>query len=330
MSQAINIAGDIGGAAAAFAGPEEIVPVENPLSENFGVLRPSVLPGLLDAVAHNRRREQRDVRLFEVGNRFSKSRGENPVVACAWTGASALEHWSGGAREVDFFDIKAVAERVCQALRVDDVATEVHQDEWLVAGRAYRLGIASPLGVHPDQRIQEDVRHLSELSADLGVNFTQQFTLLCTFVGVLWLLSENVALQLRQPWIKIGTDAGGVDPDSAMAPVHPRSYGTYPRILGRYVREQRVLGLEDAVRKMSSAVATRLAIRDRGILAEGYAADVIVFDPATISDRATFEQPHQYAEGVSLVVVNGQVVFENGQMTAARPGRVLYGPAKKP
>jgi phenylalanyl-tRNA synthetase beta chain len=126
-------------AAAAFAAPDEIVPVENPLSENFGVLRPSALPGLLDAVAHNRRREQRDVRLFEVGNRFSKSRGEGAVVACAWTGAGATEHWSGGAREVDFFDVKGVAERVCHALRVDDVATEVHRDEWLVPGRSAAL-----------------------------------------------------------------------------------------------------------------------------------------------------------------------------------------------
>jgi phenylalanyl-tRNA synthetase beta chain len=94
---------------------------------------------LLDAVAHNRRREQRDVRLFEVGNRFSRSRGESPVVACAWTGAGTVEHWSGAAHDVDFFDVKGLAERVCQALRVDGVRTEAHREAWLVPGRSAAL-----------------------------------------------------------------------------------------------------------------------------------------------------------------------------------------------
>jgi len=144
---------------------------------------------------------------------------------------------------------------------------------------------------------------------------------------IFFLMSEdNVALQLRQPWIKIGTDAGGYDPDSAHGLTHPRSYGTYPRILGRYVREQRVIGLEDAVRKMSGAVATRLSIRDRGVLAQGYYADVVVFDPATIIDRATFEQPHQLSTGVRYVFVNGVAVVSNGRHTGAKPGRIVRGP----
>jgi phenylalanyl-tRNA synthetase beta chain len=126
-------------AATAFAPADDIVAVANPLSENFGVLRPSPLPGLLDAVAHNRRREQRDVRLFEVGNRFARGRGESLVVACAWTGAGAVEHWSGGARDVDFFDMKGVAARVCEALRVDDIGTETHRESWLVPGQTASL-----------------------------------------------------------------------------------------------------------------------------------------------------------------------------------------------
>ena len=144
---------------------------------------------------------------------------------------------------------------------------------------------------------------------------------------IFFLMSEdNVTLQLRQPWIKIGTDAGGYDPDSARGLTHPRSYGTYPRILGRYVREQRVLGLEDAVRKMTSAVATRLSIRDRGVLAQGYYADVVVFDPATIIDHATFEQPHQLSTGVRYLFVNGVAVVSNGRHTGAKPGRLVRGP----
>jgi N-acyl-D-aspartate/D-glutamate deacylase len=100
-------------------------------------------------------------------------------------------------------------------------------------------------------------------------------------------------------------------------------------VLGRYVRELKVITLEDAVRKMSAYPAQRLGLADRGVLREGLKADVAVFDPNTIRDLATFEQPHQYAEGVMLVIVNGQVAFENGKMTPARPGRILYGPARK-
>jgi dihydroorotase/N-acyl-D-amino-acid deacylase len=145
---------------------------------------------------------------------------------------------------------------------------------------------------------------------------------------IYFMMSEaNVALQLRQPWIKIGTDAGGFDPDSARGLTHPRAYGTYPRILGRYVRDERVLSLEEAVRKMSSAVATRLGIRDRGLLREGCYADVVVFDPATIADRATFEQPHLLSVGVRHVLVNGVAVVRNGRHTGAKPGRIVRGPA---
>jgi phenylalanyl-tRNA synthetase beta chain len=121
-------------AATPFAARGELVPIANPLSENFAVLRPSALPGLIDAVAHNRRREQRDVRLFEIGARFSKTRGESRSVACAWTGAAVSEHWAGGVRDVDFFDVKGVVESVGDALRLD-VHTEPHREDWLVPGR---------------------------------------------------------------------------------------------------------------------------------------------------------------------------------------------------
>ena len=110
---------------------------------------------------------------------------------------------------------------------------------------------------------------------------------------------------------------------------HPRSYGTFARVLGVYVREQKVLGLEEAIRKMTAFPAARLGLRDRGVLRPGLKADISVFDPATVKDTATYTNPHQYAEGFSQVIVNGQVVFENGEMTAARPGRVLYGPGRR-
>jgi N-acyl-D-amino-acid deacylase len=137
---------------------------------------------------------------------------------------------------------------------------------------------------------------------------------------------ENLALQMRQPWIKFGTDASGMDPDSTKALVHPRSYGTFPRILGRYVREQGVMPLEEAVRKMTSAVATRLSIQDRGVLRPGMWADIVVFDPATITDHATYNQPHQLSTGVRHAFVNGVQVVRDGRHTDAKPGRVVRGP----
>ncbi len=137
---------------------------------------------------------------------------------------------------------------------------------------------------------------------------------------------ENVRMQLKWPWVSIGSDAGGVDPDSATGVVHPRAYGTYPRILGRYVREQKLLTLEDAVRRMTGAVASRLALRDRGLLREGMFADIVIFDPATIMDLATPERPHQLSRGVEQVWVNGVRVLRDGRHTNAKPGRALRGP----
>lgn len=127
---------------------------------------------------------------------------------------------------------------------------------------------------------------------------------------------------LRHPATMIGSD--GEVPVFGRDVPHPRSYGTFARVLAVYVRERKTITLEDAIRKMSSFPAERLGLLDRGMLRPGMKADIAVFDPTRVRDAATFEQPHQYAEGFSLVVVNGQVVFERGAMTAARPGKVLY------
>ena len=122
-------------AAARFAPAGELVPIANPLSEHFAVLRPSLLPGLVDAVARNRRREQHDVRLFEIGGRFTRSGGERRTAACVWTGAASVEHWSRTGRAVDFFDMKAVVERVCEAMGVKTVThTTASAERWLVPG----------------------------------------------------------------------------------------------------------------------------------------------------------------------------------------------------
>ena len=177
---------------------------------------------------------------------------------------------------------------------------------------------------------------LSEVARQMGVDWVEAAMEITLMTGghasmvIFMMAEENVALQLRQPWIKIGTDASGFDPADVTGMVHPRSYGNYPRILGKYVRDEGVITLEDAVRKMSSAVATRLSIHDRGALKLGMYADVVVFDPATVTDVATFEDPHQLSVGIEEVFVNGVQVLSGGVHTGAKPGRIVRGPGYRP
>jgi N-acyl-D-aspartate/D-glutamate deacylase len=138
---------------------------------------------------------------------------------------------------------------------------------------------------------------------------------------------DDLRLALRQPWTSVGQDAGAVNPDgTGRGRGHPRAFGTFPRILGRYVREDSVLSLEEAVRKMTSLAARRVGLAQRGLLAPGMYADIVVFDPATIIDRSTFERPQQLATGVRFVFVNGVGVVDDGAPTGALPGRALRGP----
>jgi N-acyl-D-aspartate/D-glutamate deacylase len=139
---------------------------------------------------------------------------------------------------------------------------------------------------------------------------------------------DDVRTAIAYPWTSFCTDFGAVAPDGILSRdrVHPRVYGSFPRVLGRYVRQRELLRLEDAIRKMTSQPAQRVRLSDRGLLRPGFAADITVFDPATVIDRASFEDPHQVSEGVRYVLVNGQVVLDEGTLTDARPGRGLRGP----
>jgi N-acyl-D-amino-acid deacylase len=146
---------------------------------------------------------------------------------------------------------------------------------------------------------------------------------------VYFLMSEeNVARQIALPWVSFCSDAGSYATEGVFlnTSTHPRAYGNFARLLGRYVRDERVIPLEEAVRKLTSLPATNLRIRDRGQLAPGFFADVVAFDPATIQDRATYEEPHQYAVGMVHVWVNGTPVLQDGDHTGATPGRALRGP----
>jgi len=204
--------------------------------------------------------------------------------------------------------------------------------DWENMGLLATPGGVLVLGLKKPENVQYAGKRLSEIAAaqkkpwvdammDLILSERQR-------IGTVYFLmnEENVQLQMRQPWIKFGTDASGQNPDKDHDLVHPRAYGTYTRILGKYVREDRIIPIEDAIRKMSSSVAARLSIRDRGLLREGFYADVVVFDPETIGDRATFEKPHQVSVGVRDLLVNGVAVLRAGKHTGAKPGRIVRGP----
>jgi len=147
-------------------------------------------------------------------------------------------------------------------------------------------------------------------------------------VAVFGMSQPDVTLALQQPWVAIDNDSSGTSPDGILGQEHPhpRAYGTFPRILRKYVREEKALTLEDAIRKFSALPAQRLRLTDRGVLKAGMWADVVVFDPATVRDLATFDNPNQLSEGMEYVLVNGSPVIEQGKMTGALPGKVLRGP----
>jgi N-acyl-D-amino-acid deacylase len=143
--------------------------------------------------------------------------------------------------------------------------------------------------------------------------------------------AENLRREVGLQWMSFGSDAGSLAPEGVFlrSQPHPRSYGTFARVLGRFVREERAAPLEDVIRRMTGFPAANLKLDRRGLLRPGYFADVTVFDPARIADHATYTQPHAYATGVEHVLVNGEAVLRAGEHTGARPGRVVFGPARR-
>jgi dihydroorotase/N-acyl-D-amino-acid deacylase len=148
-----------------------------------------------------------------------------------------------------------------------------------------------------------------------------------TEVAVFGMSEPDVLLALQQPWVAVDNDSSGTSPEGLLGQEHPhpRAYGTFPRILRKYVREEKKLALEDAIRKFTSLPAQRMRLTDRGVLKQGMRADVVVFDPATIRDLATFENPNQLSQGMNYVLVNGVPVIDQGKMTGVLPGKVLRG-----
>ncbi|MEX1019423.1 MAG: D-aminoacylase [Litorilinea sp.] len=271
--------------------------------------------------------------------KINQARAEGQDITCdmyPYTGmgtglTSVLPPWSaaGGKQYENLSDPTMRAKIVAEALNPSG--------DWEALAALSGPEGVQPVGMHKPENQQYVGQRLSEIAASRGQNWAEaacdllvsEGQRISTFYHTM--SEDNLQLQLQQPWVMIATDAGGLDPAWAAqyGPYHPRAYGTYARVLGKYARDEQVLPLEDAVRKMSWAVASRLGLYDRGRLHAGCYADVVIFDPATVGDRATFEEPHQLAEGVRAVWVNGAQVVKDGAHTGALPGRIVDGPGRK-
>ncbi len=193
------------------------------------------------------------------------------------------------------------------------------------------------VGVRTQANKQYQGKRLSDIARLRGKDpIETMFDLLVEESGsvdcVYFAMSEDdVRTAMTTPWVAFNCDNAGVSPEGVLGAsnCHPRAYGTFPRVLGRYVREEKLLRLEDAVRKMTSLPAQKLGLRDRGLLRPGSFADITVFDPGKVIDRATFDAPHQFSEGIVEVFVNGTLVVDQGKITGRLPGRILRGPAYK-
>ncbi|HEX8481350.1 MAG TPA: D-aminoacylase [Allosphingosinicella sp.] len=190
------------------------------------------------------------------------------------------------------------------------------------------VGFANPaLRIHAGKRIPEIAALRGKTAAETAVDLVAEDGSQVT--AIFHSMSEdNLRKVLARPWVSFGSDAAAVaaEPPFTDREVHPRTYGNFARLLGRYVRDEKALSLAEAVRRLTSLPAGNLRIEDRGRLRAGFHADVAVFDPARIADRATYERPHQYAVGMRHVFVNGVAVLKDGEHTGARPGRFVRGP----
>lgn len=221
--------------------------------------------------------------------------------------------------------------------RVYHELTQLPEEE-LRTARFADLSSIMPIGFKKPENLAYLGKRLEEIAALRNEHWLDTVFYLLTseqqriFTLYFNIQEENIHKQLQLPWVQISTDAPGFDPawaDSPETPTHPRSYGTYPRVLGHYVRDLKLLSLEEAIRKMTSSVATRLGIRERGSLLPGYHADVVIFDPQEIRDLSTYTHPHQLSQGVEEVWVNGQRVLKQGHPTHALPGKFLRGPGTR-
>jgi N-acyl-D-amino-acid deacylase len=224
----------------------------------------------------------------------------------------------------------ATREKIAAEVRVD---SDVWENLYLAAGSPERILLA---GFKSEKLKPFTGKSLAEVAKMRGKDPIETIMDLISEdesrIGAIYYLmsEENVKKELAKPWISFGSDEASQAPEDVFlkSNPHPRAYGNFARVLGRYARDEKVITLPEAVRRLSALPATNLGLDHRGFIQEGMFADVVVFDPATIADRATFEKPHQYAVGMKHVLVNGVQVLKDGEHTGAKPGRALAGPGK--
>jgi N-acyl-D-amino-acid deacylase len=224
----------------------------------------------------------------------------------------------------------AIRKRIADEVRTP---TDKWENLYLLAGSPDRILLASfrseKLKPLTGKTLAEAARLRGEDPVETIMNLVLEDR---SRVGTIYFLmsEDNIKKQIRQPWVSFGSDAASIAPEGNFlkSAAHPRAYGNFARLLGHYVRDEKVISLAEAVRRLSGLPATNLGLDHRGFLKAGMFADVVVFDPQTIADRATFENPHQLAVGVKDVFVNGVQVLKDGEHTGAKPGKALWGPGK--
>ena len=252
-----------------------------------------------------------------------------------WTASSnslhaTLPYWArGGSREEMVTRLQDPANR-------EKVRTELALDDaWALENGPARILIADTLdpalaryeGKNLDEIARAEGKHPADALMDIVIA-DKGNTSKITFS----MNEEDVRAAVRHPLVSYNTDSGASATDGIFSKErnHPRAWGTMPRILGRYVRDEKLLSREEAIRKMTSLPATRMKLDGRGQIRPGFFADIVVFDPDTIIDRATYVNPWQYSAGIPYVAINGELVVDDGRITNARPGRILRGPGYKP
>jgi len=214
---------------------------------------------------------------------------------------------------------------------MEDPAVMTWENQWYGAGGGAGVFLISVLNKdlkkYEGMDLAEIGRQLEKDPRDVVMDFVIADSGQSSCVNSI-MSEDDVRTAMGHPFISFCTDSEAAAEDGPLSAskTHPRAWGAFPRILGQYVREEKLLTLEDAIRKMTSLPASRVGFRDRGILRPGMMADVVIFDPNTIRDMATYEDPNHYSMGIHYVFVNGQPVVAEGKITSLRPGRVLYGP----
>jgi dihydroorotase/N-acyl-D-amino-acid deacylase len=300
--------------------PAEIFHLKTAYKANFGKMS-EVLARIHAA---------RDRGLDITANQYPYTRAANGLDAC-------LPLWvrEGGIEKM-IARLKDPAQREkAKADMADATPSATWENQWYGSGGGDGVMLAEV--ENPDLRKYEG-KTMSEIGRALGKDprdVVMDFVIADraqSGVIISIMTEDDVRLALADPLVSVGTDAGAKAEDGPLSESksHPRAWGSFPRILGHYVRDEHLLTLEDAIRKMTSRPAIRVGFMDRGLLRPNFAADIVVFDPATIHDVGTFEDPTHYAAGITWVLVNGQAVVADGKITAARPGRVLRGPGARP